>query len=227
MHTWRNRRGRPRVGFPLSFGSDAPHRQNDRFSISRRRAEGSFRRRGNYTILFGRRQPLGEVSPPFVAGGQTPRPCGADGDLRVPRRNPAPGPPGMRPICRRRANAPPLRGGRGFAALPQESGPHFSLSCQRKVAAGAVEKKTLYVPISAVGLIGGCGTGALARYKFDGTMTLPEISLGEMQSQVIQGCPVLLFPLALPRRVERPAGGYRIRPYVLYPPSFVPWGSAL
>jgi hypothetical protein len=34
-------------------------------------------------------------------------------------------------------------GSPGNAGFPQESGPHFSLSCQRKVAAGAVEKKTL------------------------------------------------------------------------------------
>jgi hypothetical protein len=121
------------------------------------------------------------------------------------------------PICRRRANAPPLRGGREFAGFPQESGPHFSLSRQRKVAAGAVEKKALYVPISAFGLIGGCDTGVLARWEFDGTMTLPEISLGEiigpghsrMHPAPVSACAA---PVCWGT-----TGGYRIRPYVLHP----------
>jgi hypothetical protein len=65
---------------------------------------------------FSRRFPAGNTALPWESGPQGRR-----------------GPPFR--------DTPPLRGGRGVAGFPQESGPHFSLSCQRKVAAGAVEKK--------------------------------------------------------------------------------------
>jgi hypothetical protein len=127
--------------------------------------------------------------------------CGLPRECRPPSCQPIPGPGGprgyavlMQPryICRggftpfgaqaisaRRLRSTALP--RECGVPPQECTPHSFSSCRKRMRRARWKKKALCVPISACGLIGGCDTGVLARWKFVGTMTLPVLSLGEMQ----------------------------------------------
>jgi hypothetical protein len=70
-------------------------------------------------------------------------------------------------------------GSPGNAGFPQECTPIFFSSCRKENGRARSKEKALCVPISAFGLIGGCGTGVLARWEFDSTMTLPDLGLAK------------------------------------------------
>jgi hypothetical protein len=142
---------------------------------------------------------------PRAAGGHpfgTPRPCGADGELRVSRRNPAP-----TFLCLAKEKSPPERWKRKRRCRPNGPWPFGGKN-------GSVPRQCdwgLRFAGPSRSPTGCAGRG----WNRDG---LPP-QAGGMGAAFVGACrmELLLFPLPLLWWLSGEKGGYRIRPYVLRP----------